>query len=151
MTFEYDYLGLLFNYNGKFTKVKTKLAEVANKAMYALLRKVRFNLPVDMSLELFDKLAVLILLYGNEVWRYEQNYDVEKVHLKFCKLFLKLKMSTTNVMLYGKLGRFPLAATIKTLMISYLANIVSSNSNKLNRMLYTLIFELHEENVFSSQ
>ena len=99
MTFEYNYSGLLYNYSRKFTKAKTKLAEVANKAMYALLQKVRsFNLPVDMSLELFNKLVMPILLYGSKVWGYEQNYVVEKVHLKICKLLLKLKMSTTNVM-----------------------------------------------------
>ena len=32
----YSFLGLTFNYNGKFTLAKKKLAEQAHKALYAL-------------------------------------------------------------------------------------------------------------------
>ena len=36
---EYRYLGIDFNYNGKFTKCKKHLFEQAQKPMYSLLRK----------------------------------------------------------------------------------------------------------------
>jgi hypothetical protein len=61
--FDYAYLGIVFNYNGKFKKAKSKLVDMANKAMFSLIRKIRsLSLPVDMSLDLFDKLVVPILL-----------------------------------------------------------------------------------------
>ena len=37
----YKYLGLTFNYNGKFTTAKNKLYEKGNGEMFALLRKRR--------------------------------------------------------------------------------------------------------------
>ena len=36
---DYRYLGIDFNYNGKFNKCKKHLFEQAQKAMYSLLRK----------------------------------------------------------------------------------------------------------------
>lgn len=44
----YSYLGLTFTYNGKLTLVKKKLAEQAQKALYALYSKTRnLNIPID--------------------------------------------------------------------------------------------------------
>ena len=41
VTFNYKYLGLFFNYNGKFNVAKQDLYDRANRAMFALLRKVK--------------------------------------------------------------------------------------------------------------
>ena len=59
------YLGLTFNYNGKFTTAKNNLYEKGNRAMFALLCKSRqLQLPIDVQLYLFDALVKLVLLYG---------------------------------------------------------------------------------------
>ena len=61
----YKYLGLTFNYNGKFTAAKNKLYEKGNRAMFALLRKSRqLQLPIDVQLHLFDAFVKPVLLYG---------------------------------------------------------------------------------------
>ena len=39
-------------------------------------------------LDLFDKTVVPVLLYGCEVWGYENNIAVDMVFLKFCKYLL---------------------------------------------------------------
>ena len=63
------YLGLTFNFNGKFTTAQNKLYEKVNRAMFALLRKSRqWHLPIDVQLHLFDALVEPVLLYGCEVW-----------------------------------------------------------------------------------
>ena len=68
----YTYLGLPFNYNGKFTTAKNKLYEKGKRAMFALLRKSRqLQLPIDVQLNLFDALVKPVLLYGCEVWAHE--------------------------------------------------------------------------------
>ena len=55
--------------------------------MYALISKARqLNLPVDLQLHLFDYLVLPIMMYGCEVWGYENIAILDKVHLKFCKL-----------------------------------------------------------------
>ena len=44
----YSYLGLTFTYNGKLTLVKKKLAEQAQKSLYALYNNTRnLNIPID--------------------------------------------------------------------------------------------------------
>jgi hypothetical protein len=62
---------------------------------------------------------MLLLLYGCEIWGFGKNDMIERVHLKFCKLLLRLKVSTPNCMVYGELGRYPLEIDMKVRMISY--------------------------------
>lgn len=65
---EFKYLGIVFSRSRSFRKAKTHLCEQAQKAMYGVIRKIRqFNLPLD----LFDKVVMPVLLYGCEVWGFE--------------------------------------------------------------------------------
>ena len=64
MVGQYKYMGLIFDYNGKFTEAKKQLVVKGNRAMFLLLRKCRqLPLPVDIQLELFDIIIKPILLY----------------------------------------------------------------------------------------
>ena len=79
-----NYLGINFNYNGRFFKAIRHLYEQANRAMLCLISKARkLKLPVDIQLELFDSLTCPILLYGCEVWGYENIMLIEKLHRNF--------------------------------------------------------------------
>ena len=65
----YKYLGLTFNYNGKFTTAKNKLYEIENRAIFVLLRKSRqVQLAIDVQLHLFDALVKPVCICGCEVW-----------------------------------------------------------------------------------
>ena len=82
----FKYLGVIFNYTGNFRKCKMYVKDQATKAMFALLSKGRrLKLPIDIMLDLFDKMVVPVLLYGCEVRGYENNIVVDMVFLKFCK------------------------------------------------------------------
>ena len=123
--------GVCFNYNGRFTKNKTRLFEQANRAMYSLLRKIScLQLEIDIQLVLFDFLILPVLLYGCEVWGHEITTELEKIHTKFCKNMLHLNKSTSTVMLYGELGRAPLDVTVKYRMISFWARLVNGKQQK---------------------
>ncbi len=66
---DFSYLGIKFNFNGKFAKTKKHLVDQARKAMFHVIKKCRkLCLPVDLQLHLFDTMIVPILLYGSEVW-----------------------------------------------------------------------------------
>ena len=101
---EFKYLGGYFKYNGYFKNNMKHIKEQATRAMFVLLSKKRkYNLPLDIMLDLFDKTP--IILYGCEVWGIE-NFDLlESVHLKFCKYLLGIKTCIPNCMIYGELGR----------------------------------------------
>ena len=71
--------------------------------MFALLRRSRqLDLPIDLQLELFDYLIMPILLYGCEIWGFENITMIEKIHLKYLKYILGLKQSTPTCMVLGK-------------------------------------------------
>jgi hypothetical protein len=69
--------------------------------MYEVVNKGRtHNLSMSYQFDLFDKLVKPILLYGCEIWGFGNNDILEKVHLKFCKIILHLKITTPNCMIY---------------------------------------------------
>lgn len=87
---EYNYLGVTFNYNNKFTKAKCKQVNSARKTLYSLLTKsYNLNLPLDLLLQLFDQIVIPVLLYGCETWGYEDVKQLEAFHLNFCKQIYK--------------------------------------------------------------
>ena len=49
-----------------------------------------------------------ILHYSRQIWGYIDAYDIEKVHLKFCRKIVSVRNSTTIEALYGELGSIPL-------------------------------------------
>ena len=88
--------------------------------MYGAIRKIRqYNLSVESQLDLFDKVVAPVLLYGCEIWGFENIDIIECVHLKFLKYIFNLKSSTPSYMVYGETGRYPLYVIVYTRMISY--------------------------------
>ena len=66
--------------------------------MYGVIGKIRqFNLPLECKLDLFDKIVVLVLLYGCEIWGFESIDIIERINLKFLKYIFNLKSSTPIV------------------------------------------------------
>ena len=75
----------------------------ASKAMYSLIQKGRrLKLPTDIMLKLFDSCVAPILLYGCEVWGYENTDIIEKVHTKFCKFIFGVSKFSHNGPFHGK-------------------------------------------------
>jgi hypothetical protein len=88
----FSYLGIVLSKTGSFNIAKKELVNKGIKAMYEVLRKGRIhNLSIKCQLDLFDKIAKSVLLYGCEIWGFDKNDIIERVHLKFCKLLLRLK------------------------------------------------------------
>ena len=146
----FSYLGIIFNYNGKFTLAKRKLCDQAQKALFALYGKIRnICIPVDLQLKLFESLIEPILLYACEIWGFENSEIIEKIQLRFLKNILSVRSSTPNYMVYGETGKSPLDIKVKTRMLNFWSKILS-NPDKLSGKLYQLSLELHDTGVCSS-
>ena len=80
---KFIYLGILFTTGGSFAEAQNTLAGQSLKAIFRLDKYLfRFtNISVKHKLDLFDKLVLPILNYGNEVWVFHPGNSVEKVHL----------------------------------------------------------------------
>ena len=75
--------------------------------MYSVLRKsISLHLPIDLQIKLFDSLVLPILLYGSEIWGYDNHENFEKLQRKFCKLILNVSNRSSTNMVFGDLGRY---------------------------------------------
>ena len=136
VTDNFVYLGLNFYCSGSFKPATEMLTKQANNAMFALLSKGRkLSLPIDIMLHLFDSTILPILLYGCEIWGYENYSAANKLYTKFCKILLGLKSSTNTCLVYGELGRLPLYHHINKRIISFWSKTVTDERRKISGML----------------
>ena len=123
---EYNYLGLVFNYNAKFKIAKSYLYQKGCRAMFILLKKARnLAFTLDIMLKLFNVIVKPVVLYGAEVWGSE-NCDIgllERLQLRFYKYVLSVNKFTSSMMVYGELGVVPLDVDIKLRMLTYWARL----------------------------
>ena len=146
----YKYLGVLLARSGSYFQAKKHIANQANAKLFSLHRKIRnLNLPIDMQIELFDKMIKPILQYSCEIWGYGNIDIIERVHVKFFKQILYLKKSTPTYMVYGELGAYPLFIDIYSRMISFWCKLVNSK-NDTAKSLYDLTYYLHENEKLDS-
>ena len=82
-------------------------------------------------MDLFDRIVLPILLYGSEIFGYENVNILETLHLKFCKYVLGFKRSTPNCMVhvYGELVRCSLDVTIKVIIINFRRKLAIMQNN----------------------
>lgn len=73
------------------------------------------------SIIIIRYLVQTILICNCQIWGFESLNVIEKVHLWFCKILLKLKSLTPNCMVYGELGRYQLIVHVHSRMINYWA------------------------------
>ena len=90
---------------------------------------------------MFDTLILSILTYGCEVWGYENNKQLEKLHLQYCRNILGVRTTTPNVMTYGELGRTPIDICIKLRIVNFWNSLIP-NEKKFSCILYKIMFNL---------
>ena len=122
--------------------------------MYCMLEKARrLRLPIDIQCELFDRLIMPILIYGSEVWGYENINQVEIFHRKFIKMILHVNRCTPDCMVYSETGRYAVLNQVKCRMIGYWNRLRSGKQSKYACNLYKLVKVMHVDpnNEFSSK
>jgi len=135
---DFNYLGVVFNYTGSFTLNQEHLTGKALKAMNILLSKCHdYDLKPKILCQLFDAFVGSILNYASEVWGYTKSKELERIHLKFCKRLLKVKLNTCNACVYGELGRYPMYINRYMRIIKYWFNIRRSK-NIIIKTVYNL-------------
>ena len=93
-------------------------------------------------IDLFEKTVSPILLYGCEVWGFENSTVIETVQLKFYKYLLGLKKSTPSYIVYGELGVYPLDISIKVRMVSYWLKLIQCVNKRFNKKFYNTLYLL---------
>jgi hypothetical protein len=98
-----------FTSNGSFLQARKHVTQ-AKKAMHLLFTRINnADLPIDLTLKLFDHTVAPILTYGSEIFGYENIDILEKVHNEFLRKLTGAIKRTPMYMMYGELGRYPIA------------------------------------------
>ena len=141
---DYVYLGVTFNYNGKYDKAMNKQVNLARRALFALLSRARkLQLPVDIQIELFHQLVVPVLLYGCEVWGFNELNQIEVFYRTFLKKLLGVHKRTPNCIVYGETGTSPLYNQVLSRIVGFWARLINGKKTKLSYVMYRLTREMH--------
>jgi len=141
------YLGIRLNYNNRMKVAQKDIYDRASRAMFSLLKKGKQkNLPVDVMIDMFDKMIVPILTYGCEVWGFTDADIANRLQLKFLKIIFRLRRSTPSYMVYGETGVYPIDVTIKNRIINFWMKLVSNeHDSKLSSLVYKCLYKLYRQ------
>ncbi len=87
--------------------------------------------------QLFDAFVASTINYACEVWGATKSKELERLHLKFLKAILGVKLSTSNAAVYGELARYPIYIQRYVRIIKYWFKIIRTD-NCILKVLYTL-------------
>jgi hypothetical protein len=123
-------------------------------ALHKIRRKIDFHkLARKTATKIFDSIISPILLYNSEVWgAYEKNdlnkwdnSETEKVHLRFCKLYLGVNRKASNMACRSELGRYPLLISIKKNIINYFKHIFKLDDNSIIKQSFQMSKQLYNQ------
>ena len=144
---KYKYLGLTFSTRNSFSAALEESAVKAKKATMQILRtlkKIQCNSP-SVFFKLFDSQVVPSLLYAAEIWGHKHYDQLERVHIFACKRFLRVPIKTTNDIVYGELGRYPLLINSTIKVIKYWLRILKQPATMYSKKAYNMLYRLHDK------
>ena len=101
---------------------------------------IKFKLQPKILCQLFDAFVGSIIEYGCEIWGFTKSKELERIHLKFLKYILCVKSSTSNMAVYGELGRYPLYISRYVRIIKYWTKVVQTE-NIIIKSLYDVMMQ----------
>ena len=142
----FTYLGLKFTTKGITNDAVKDRLIAAEKAMFGTLVKCKQNfLPIDVCLDMFEKMVLPCMLYGSEIWGFNNLLDLERLQLRYIKYTLKLKKNTPTAMVYGETGILPIEYHVKFRMINFWISIITGKQSKYSYIIYRMCISLHKD------
>ena len=143
----YKYLGIYFSTRLSFTFACKDLASRGKKALVSIMHNLtKLNsYSLKLLLKLFDSQVQPILLYGAEVWGFDNAaIFCEKVYLFALKKFLGVSLKTLNDLVYGETNRYSLQIISVVKCIRYWLRLTRMDQFRLPRKAYNTLYTLDE-------
>ena len=120
----YVYLGINIENNGTLKPAMESLYNQAIRAVFGMKSMYNFGImDISTKLKLFDSIIKPILLYGCEIWGFENTKAIVAVQIRFYKSILSLNRNCSNVVVFGELGELPMQILCKIRIIKYWCNL----------------------------
>jgi len=74
------------------------------------------------------------LCYGSKNCGFSKSKEIERLHLKFCKRILNVKMNACNAAVYGELGRYPMFVPRYVRTITYWCKLLNTENIILKKL-----------------
>jgi hypothetical protein len=142
----YKYLGLHFTTKLSLTQTISELATKAKARTVQILKCLwrLGHIDKDVFLKIFDAQVLPVIMYGSEIWGFQQFDAVEKIQIYACKKILNVGQQTPNKMVSGDLGRFPLYIQTAVRCIKYWLRVVALPDEKLPKRVYNMMYFLQD-------
>ena len=145
----YKYLGVLFSTKLSFSHALNDMSFRAKKDIVNIFR-LFWSLSEKSPAIFFKLLDVQIqpmLMYGAEVWGLATDLTViERVHLFALKRFLGVSSRTSNDLVYGETGRYPLFVNIYVKVLRYWLKLLEMDPHRIPFKAYKMLVYIHEQN-----
>ena len=142
----YKYLGLHFTTKLSLTQTVNELATKA-KARTAQVLKCLWRLGSvhsEVFFKIYDAQILPVLMYGSEIWGYQQFDAIEKAHLFACKRLLNVGLQTPNATVLGDLARFPIFILTAVRCVKFWLRILRLPEERLTKKAYNMLIHLQE-------
>ena len=136
----FKYLGLEFSKNRRYiVAIKSNLTK-ARRAAFSIFKKAKtLNLSVSCQIHIINTIVKPILLYGCEIFCFDNFKMLETFYLQCLKRILYVKKSTRSCMIYAETGCTPLYVDVmKRSLCFYVKTQYPIRPNLASTMLYVL-------------
>ena len=98
-----------------------------------------YIVPQSVFFKLFDTKIVPILMYGCEIWGFQERDNIEIVQRYACKRYMCLNAKTINAAVLGDCGRYSLWIESLKRCINYWLNILKMPNNRYVKKSYLML------------
>ena len=141
VTNTYKYLGLIFSTKLSLSYAWEDSCKKGKKGVIEILKTFKRLEATDFNLflKLFDMQIAPMLTYAAEIWGLDSNANIEKVQTYALKRFLAVPIHSSNTLLYGETGRYPLFINTSVKCIKYWLKLVRLPNSRLCKQAYDMM------------
>ena len=134
----YKYLGIDFTTKLSFVNSTAGLIAKAKRSCFEITKSLNKINCTEMKIftKLFDSKVQPILSYASELWGMQNLQSIEQVHTSFLKRFLGVSQHSSNNILYGETGRYPISINLKIKCLKYWFRLLSLPQQRYVRQAY---------------
>ena len=137
----YKYLGVTFSRSLSWSSHISNAVLQAKKITYGIFKSLHMlnPWPYDLFFKIYDTKINPILLYGSEIWGVDVHREIETVHMFCCKRFLNVKSTTSNHVVRGECGRYPMYIFTFKRAITYWCKICKMPDCRFVKKCYNML------------